>query len=174
MNKEQKIQDVTRWTEHFEKAKAMVFAEYRGLKVKEITELRQKLRAANSTMKVVKNRLVKRVLTERGLADLTKFFTNPTAIAMSELDPISPVKVLVEFAKTNAMLAIKAGYMDGAMLTKAQIEQLATLPSKEVLLSRALASMNAPATNLVGVLIALPRQLVNVVDAIRKKKESTN
>ncbi len=152
----------------------MIFAEYRGLKVSQMTDLRHKLRAADSSMKVVKNRLVKRVLAERGMTELSAFLVNPTAIAMSDADPVAPAKVLVEFAKTNTALLIKAGFMDGAMLTRAQIEQLATLPSKEVLLSRALASMNAPATNFAGVLAAVPRALVTVIDALKKTKETTN
>lgn len=171
MEREQKVQEVHNISERFEKAKAMVFANYRGLKVAEMTELRTKLRENGVMMKVVKNRLVKRVLKERGLDELAQFFTDPMAIASADADPVAPAKILVEFAKTHAALSLKAGFMDGELLTKAQIEQLAILPSKDELLARALASMNAPASNFVGVLAALPRQVVTVIDAIRKKKE---
>ncbi len=174
MNKEQKTLEVSRIAERFEKAKAMIFADYRGLKVSEMTELRAKLRENGASMRVVKNRLVKRVLKERGLENLNEFFTGPTAIASAEEDPVAPAKILAEFAKVHGALNLKAGLMDGDVLTKAQIEHLATLPSKDVLLARVLATMNAPATNMVGVLAAIPRQLVTVIDAIRKKKESTN
>lgn len=171
MDKQTKRQEVANITDRFEKAKALIFADYRGLKVAEMTDLRAKLREGESTMKVVKNRLVKRVLKERGLDDLSEFFTNPTAIASTEADPAAPAKILVEFAKKCEALQIKAGFMDGALLTKAQIEYLATLPSKDELLAKALSSMNAPATNFAMVLAAIPRQLVSVIDAIRKQKE---
>lgn len=174
MNREQKLAEVTSINDRFENAKAMIFADYRGLKVSEMTELRAKLRESGATMKVVKNRLVKRVLKDRGLENMDEFFTDPTALASAEVDPVAPAKVLVEFAKAHQALSLKAGFMDGEVLTKAQIEYLATLPSKEVLLAKALASMNAPASNMVGVLAALPRQLVTAIDAIGKKKEQTN
>ena len=174
MERAQKIKEVAGLQERFEKAKAMIFAEYRGLRVGQMTDLRHKLRATGSSIKVVKNRLVKRVLADRGMNELSAFFVNPTAIATNDTDPVAPAKILVEFARANAALLIKAGFMDGAMLTRAQIEMLAMLPSKDVLLARALASMNAPATNFVGVLAAVPRALVTVIDALRKKKESNN
>lgn len=174
VNREQKASEVSFLAERFEKAKAMIFADYCGLKVSEMTELRAKLRENGASMKVVKNRLVKRVLKERGLEQLNEFFTGPTAIASAEHDPMVPAKVMAEFAKTHAALNLKAGFMDGGVLTRVQIEYLATLPSKDVLLSRVLATMNAPATNLVYVLAAIPRQLACVIDAIRKKKEQTN
>lgn len=173
MDKQTKIQEVSTINDRFEKAKALIFADYRGLKVAEMTDLRAKLREGESSMKVVKNRLVKLVLKKRGLEDLNEFFTDPTAIASTEADPAAPAKILVEFAKKYGALQIKAGFMDGELLTKAQIEYLATLPSKDELLAKALSSMNAPATNFAMVLAAIPRQLVTVIDAIRKQKEES-
>lgn len=174
MNKEQKALEVQSLNERFEKAKAMIFADYRGLNVSEVNELRSKLRENGASMKVVKNRLVKRVLKDRGLDNLSEFFVNPTALASTEADPVAPAKILVEFSKAHEALNIKAGFMDGQMLDLAKIQYLATLPSKEELLAKALSSMNAPASNLVGVLAAVPRQLVTVINAIKEKKESTN
>lgn len=173
MNRDQKAAEVAHINDRFEKAKSLIFADYRGLKVSEMSELRNKLRESGSSMKVHKNRLIKRVLKERGLEGLDEFFTDPMAVASAEADPVAPAKILVEFAKAHKALTLKAGLMDGDILTKAQIEQLATLPSKDELLAKALASMNAPASNMVGVLAALPRQLVTVIDAIAKTKEST-
>lgn len=174
MERQQKIAEVANITERFEKAKAMIFADYRGLDVSEITELRAKLRESGASMKVVKNRLVKRVIKERGLEGLDGYFVNPTAIASTESDPVAPAKILVEFAKAHKALTLKAGFMDGEVLDKARIEYLATLPSKDELLAKALSSISAPATNLVGVLAALPRQLVTVLNAIKEKKEKAN
>lgn len=171
MRKDEKVMEVKNLSERFEKAKALIFTAYRGLKVSEITELRMKLRKSSSSLKVVKNRLVKRALKEKGMAGLDQHFTEPTAIAASDVDPISPAKILVEFAKTHDKLILKGGFMDGNPLTAKDIETLARMPSREVLLSRALASMQAPATNLACVLSAIPRGLVYAINAIAKTKQ---
>lgn len=171
MNKEQKSKEITTLTSKIEKAKALIFADYRGLKVSAITDLRMKLGKNQSKLKVVKNRLMKRALKDRGLDMLAPFFVDPTAVASSDADPVAPAKILVEFAKTNDKLKIKGGFVDGSPVTIAQIEALAKLPSKEVMLSRVLASMQAPATNLACLLKALPRNLVYALDAIKEKKQ---
>ncbi len=170
MNRQEKEQEIVRLGDRFKKAKAIIFAGYRGLKVAEITELRHKLRKSASAMKVVKNRLVKRVLEKEGLKDLEKYFHEPTAVATSESDPAAVAKVLVEFAKDHGALKLKGGYLDGKIMDVKNIDALAKLPSREVLLSRAMASMLAPATNLACVLNALPQKLARVINAIKEKK----
>ena len=170
MNRQEKEQEVVKISDRFKKAKALIFAGYRGLKVAEMTELRMKLKKSASVMKVVKNRLVKRVLEQEGMKDLEKYFVEPTALATSESDPAAVAKVLVEFAKDHEKLKIRGGYLDGKFLDFKSIDVLAKLPSREVLLSRAMASMNAPATNLVCVLSALPQKLARAINAIKEKK----
>jgi len=170
MNRQEKELEVGRLSERFKKAKAIIFAGYRGLKVAEMTDLRMKLRKSASLMKVVKNRLVKRVLEQEGLKDLGKYFHEPIAIASSESDPVAVAKVLVEFAKDHGALKLKAGYLEGKILSQAQIESLARLPSREVLLSRVMASMLSPATNLACVLVAIPQKIVRAINAIKEKK----
>lgn len=170
MRKDEKVLEVKNLSERFEKAKALIFTAFRGLKVSEITELRRKLRQNQSTLKVVKNRLVKRILKERGLEGLSGHFTDPTAIASSDADPVSPAKILVEFAKGHDKLVLKGGLMGTSLLSASDVETLARIPSREVLLSRALASMNAPATNFACALAAIPRKLVCAINAIREKK----
>jgi len=170
MNRTEKEQEVVKLSDRFKKAKAIIFAGYRGLKVSEITELRSKLKKSASVMKVVKNRLVKRVLNQEGMKDLEKYFHEPIAIATSESDPAAVAKVLVEFAKDHERLKLKGGYLDGKMLDIKMIDTLAKLPSREVLLSRAMASMLSPATNLACVLNALPQKLVRAINAIKEKK----
>lgn len=171
MNKEQKVQEVKNLSDRIEKAKALIFTGYRGLKVHEMTELRAKLRKGGSSLKVVKNRLMKRVLKERGLDALSGYFREPTALASSDADPVNPAKILVEFAKGHGKLMLKGGYLDGSVLSAAEIEALARLPSREVLIARALMSMNAPATNLVGVLAAVLRKLLYALNAIKATKQ---
>lgn len=171
MNRTEKQQQVDYIAEKFEKSKSIIFANYRGLNVSEITELRTKLTQADSTMKVVKNRLAKRAAQQVNIQGLDDYLKGPTAMASSEIDPIIPAKILVDFAKDHEVLEIKAGYMDGKVMDLATINRLARLPSREVLLSRALASMNAPITNFTLALAAIPRQLVTVINAIKDKKE---
>ncbi len=172
MNKDEKTQEVKKLAERIEKAKVLIFADYRGLKVSEMTELRANLRKDETWFKVVKNRLVKRALKESGLEALEKYFMGPTALASSEVDPVNPAKALVGFSKGHDKLEVKGGFLDGKDLSPADIQSLARMPSREVLLARALASMNAPATNLAGVLAAVPRKLLYALNAIKETKQA--
>lgn len=172
MNKQEKAREVENLTERLKKAQVMIFADYRGLKVSEVTELRSKLREGETQFKVVKNRLFKRVLKDSGLEVLDKYFTGPTALATSEIDPITPAKALVEFAKTHGHLELKGGYLDGKDLTPADITALSKMPSREELLARALGSLNAPATHMAGVLVAVPRKLLYALNAIKDTKQA--
>lgn len=172
MDKTQKQQQVDYIADKFRKSKSIIFADYRGLNVAAITELRGKLSKENSVLKVIKNRLAKRAAKAASVDGLDKYFTGPTVMAASEADPVMPAKIMVDFAKDHEVLEIKAGYMDGGVLDIATIRRLAALPSRDVLLSRVLASMNAPATNLTMALAAIPRKLVNVINAIKEKKGS--
>jgi len=171
VKKERKVEEVKTLTERLEKAKALIFTEYRGLKVSEMNELRTKLRSENSWFKVVKNRLMKKALKEQGLDSLLADFTGPTAVASSDADPIGPAKVIVNFAKGHEKLVIKGGFMEGARLGADEIDRLAKMPSREELLAKALGSMSAPARNLVGVLAAIPRKLVYAINAIKDTKQ---
>lgn|SRR3989338_429589 len=170
MERAQKPKEVEALKQRFTAAKALIFAENKGLKVSEITELRKKLKSAQSNIKVVKNRLVKRALKEAGIEGLDGFFEGPVAVASSEVDPVSPAKVLVQFIKDHEQLAIKGGWLAGEILTTEKIKALAALPSKEELYAKLMGCLLNPARNLVGVLAAMPRQLVTVIDAVRKTK----
>lgn len=172
MNRTEKSNEVSKLKQRFENAKAMFFADYRGLTVAEVTELRQKLYAQQSAMKVVKNRLAKLAFKDLKVEGMDPFLKGPTAIASSDADGVVPAKILVEFAKTHEKLQLRAGYMDGIVLDVKSIIALAKLPSREVLLSKMLGSMQAPATNLVNVLAAVPRGLVTALAAIRDSKNA--
>jgi len=172
VNKEEKKQEIQNLADRVKKAQVMIFADYRGLKVSEVTELRAKLRDDDSTFKVVKNRLFKRVLKDQGLDELDKYFTGPTALATSEVDPIAPTKALVDFAKTHDKLELKGGFLDGKDLTPADILALARMPSRDELLAKMLGSISSPATNMVGVLAAVPRKLLYALNAIKDTKQA--
>jgi large subunit ribosomal protein L10 len=172
VNKEEKAREIEGLAERVKKAQVMIFADYRGLKVSEVTELRSKLREGETAFKVVKNRLFKRVLKNEGLDVLEKYFTGPTALATSEVDPVTPAKALVDFAKVHGHLELKRGYLEGKDLTPADVDALARMPSRDELLARALRSINAPATNMAGVLAAVPRKLLYALNAIKDTKQA--
>lgn len=170
MNRTEKQEAVKTFSEKVKKAKAFVLADYLGLTVSQMTNLRRKLHEQKSSIRVVKNRLFKRALKDLSIEGLDAYLKGPVAMAYSNEDPISPAKILVAFAKENDKLKIKAGFMDKKVLTVQMLNELAQLPSREILLAKLLGTMNAPATNFALVLSAVPRQLVTALNAIKEKK----
>ncbi|MCL2485517.1 MAG: 50S ribosomal protein L10 [Endomicrobia bacterium] len=162
-------QELKNLAEKFKAMKGLILTEYHGLSVEEISELRSKLRPLNCEYTVVKNTLSEIALKEMGV-DTGNNFTGPTALVIQNGDIVSPAKVVVEFAKTHAKLKVKAGFVEGKFVNAAVVEQLSSLPSKEVLIAKMLGSMNSPITGFVNVLAANIRGLVTVLDAISKKQ----
>lgn len=165
--KEQTVQDLK---ERFQKANVTLLADFTGLKVNEMNQLRRELRENSAEMKVLKNTLAKLAIKETELKDLEDHFQGTTAIVTSAGDPVGPAKILVKFAKKLEKPKIKAGFLSGKILEISEIEALSKLPSRDELLAKLLGSMQAPAQNLVNVFAAVPRQLVTVLSAIRDKK----
>lgn len=153
-------------------AKAMVFADYRGLTVEQDTQLRNALRKAGVDYKVVKNTLTRFAANENGLEGLDTYLNGPTAMASSDTDPLAPAKVLSEYAKKYEKLELKVGVVEGKIIDSSGIKALAELPSKEVLIARVLAGLNAPISALVNVLNGNIRGLVVALNAIAEQKES--
>jgi len=149
---EEKKQKVVELEALLKATKTGVLVDYRGLSVADDTELRNKLRAAGVTYSVIKNRLIKFALEGANLAELEPILKGPTALATSADDVVAPAKVLHDFAKENELLEIKGGFMEGKVVDIATIKQLATLPSKEVLLSKLLGSLQSPMYGLANVL----------------------
>lgn len=172
MNRTQKAAEVESLKSQFSSAIVTILADYKGLSVESITDLRGKLRERDASFKVVKNRLAKIAIKDSPIEELNEFFVGTTAIAVSETDPAGPAKVLIDFAKDNEELKIKAGFLDGKSLDSSAIKALAELPSKDELIAKMLGSLQAPATNLVSVLSQIPRQLVTVLSAIKDQKET--
>lgn len=170
MNRTEKQEEVKGLTEKLKKAKAFVLADYCGLTVSQITDLRRKLNTSKSVMKVVKNRLFKRALKELSIEGFDDCLKGPVAVTSTESDPVLATKALVGFAKDHDKLKIKAGYVENKFLSLKMLTELSALPSREVLLAKLLGSLNAPASNLAQVLSAIPRQLVTVMNAIKEKK----
>lgn len=125
-----------------------VVVDYRGLSVAQVTELRKQLRDAGVEFKVYKNSMVRRAADAAELGDLNEVLTGPNAIAFSTEDVVAPAKILNNFAKENEALEIKAGVIEGNIATVEEIKALATLPSREGLLSMLLSVLQAPVRNL--------------------------
>ena len=170
MNRSSKEQVVAELSARLADAKAAFLADFRGLNVEQATELRAKLREAGVDYRVVKNTLLKLASQGTEAECLTGELTGPTAIALALEDPVATAKVLTEFAKANDKFELKSGALGGKLLTDADIKALADLPSREQLLASMLSSMNAPLSNFVGTLAAIPRSLVTVMAAIRDQK----
>ena len=173
MNKNTKQELVVEMHERLTRAKAVFLADFRGMNVGQATTLRNELRAASVEYKVFKNTLFDLAAKGTDIECISSFLTGPTAIAISYDDPASAAKVLNKFAKDpQGKFVLKAAVLRGKLLDVKQIQALADLPSREVLIAKMLGSMQAPATNFVGVLAALPGSLVRVLDAIRVQKEA--
>ena len=154
-------------------AKSIVLVDFHGLNVAQDTDLRRKMRAAGVNYSVHKNTLIGIAAKELGIEGLEPFLSQNTAIAVSKEDAVAPAKVAVEFAKKHEALKIKTGLLDNKLMSKEEIQALAALPSKEVLLAKMLGSLNAPISGLVNVLQGTIRNAVYVLEAVRKQKEET-
>jgi len=173
MNRAEKATEIENLKTRFVNAQLTILADYKGLSVSEMTDLRRQLRENEAVIKVVKNRLAKLALKDTPASEVfAKHLVGTTAVATSDTDPAGSAKVLTKFAKDNDKLKIKVGYLDGKELDEQALKALASLPSKEELIGQLLGSMNAPASNLVSVLAQIPRQLVTVLAAVRDQKES--
>lgn len=144
---EQKQQVVAEVTEKMRESACTVVADYRGLNVAQVTELRRRLREANVEFSVIKNTLLRRATEQAELTDLDQHLLGPTAVAFSKEDPVAPAKILNEFAKKNEHLKVKGGIVEGKVVDAAQLKALADLPSREGLLSMLLSVLQAPVRN---------------------------
>jgi len=153
------------------RAQVAILTDYKGLNVAAINDLRRKLREENIEFQVVKNTLLLRAAEGTDTALMKDQFTGPSAIALSYEDPVAPAKVLTQFAKDNKALEIKAGVMSGKFLDFTDLKALAELPSREVLLGQLVGVLNNVPTSFVRVLAEVPRQMLNVLNAIKDQKE---
>ncbi len=170
LNKKREV--INELSNKMKSAKAMVFADYRGLTVEQDTDLRAALRKAGVEYKVIKNTLARFAAKENELDELDSFFNGPTAMASSETDPVAPAKILSEYAKKYNKLELKVGVVEGKIIDTNGIKALAELPSREVLIAKVLGGFNAPISGLVNVLNGNIRGLVVALNAIAEQKQS--
>jgi large subunit ribosomal protein L10 len=170
MATEEKVREVEEFAGILQDAQGVVLADFTGLSVASVMALRRRCRESGVHYKVVKNTLAKRALTGTGMEDLGKLLAGPNAWAVHPSDQVAAAKVIAEFAKDHEALKIRGGYMEGRVLTVKEIQALAKLPSREVLLSQVVRGMQGPLTGFAGVLTAVLRSFANVVDAYAKKR----
>ncbi|HHX50937.1 MAG TPA: 50S ribosomal protein L10 [Clostridia bacterium] len=168
--RERKEQVVGEIKQKLDSSSAVILTDYRGLNVSQVTRLRAELRKADVEYKVLKNTLTSLAAHELDLAGLDTFLTGPTAIAFSKEDPVAPAKILTKFAKEFKVLEIKGGLLDGKIIDSASIKALADLPGREELLAQVLRGMLSPLSGLANVLNGPIRNLVYVLEAVRKQK----
>lgn len=168
----EKVAAVEELTALLKKAKSVYLTDFSGLDVPAFTRLRKELRSEDVSYLVVKNRLVKLAVKEAGVEGLDEMLTGPTGLVCSETDPVAPARLLTKFAESSAgKPVIKAGYIDGRVYVNDQLEALAKLPPREVLLSQMVSAIQSPITGLVFTLNGILQKLVGTLHAIAEKKK---
>ncbi len=167
---EEKKKEVKKIEEKLRESSLVIFTDYRGIKVDEITDLRNKLRMPGVDFKVLKNTMTEFALQNTGNPEVIPHIAGPNAVLFSQEDPVNPTKVIYDFIKQYRKLEVKVAILEGQMILPERVKALSELPSREVLLAQVVGTMQAPITSLVYVLNANIGGLVNVLDQIREQK----
>ena len=170
LNLEQKQAVVAEVSEQLAKAQAVILAEYRSVPVKDMTELRRRARGVGVYLRVLKNTLARRAVAETPFKGLTEKMVGPLAYGISS-DPVAVAKVLQEFAKDNEKFVIKAGAMPNVVMSAREVAELAKMPSRQELLTKLVATMQAPIAKFVRTLNEVPGRFVRTLAAVRDQKE---
>lgn len=170
LNLEQKQAVVAEVSGELANAQTVVLAEYSGLQVQDMTELRKKARGSGVYLRVLKNTLVRRAVKDTPFAGLADHMTGPLAYGISS-DAVAAAKLLHEFAKANEKLTIKVGAMPNQVMSAKDVADLAKLPNREQLLATLIATMQAPVTQFVRTLNEVPGKFVRALAAVRDAKE---
>ncbi len=167
---EQKQAVVSEVSAKLANAQAVIVAEYRGIGVENVTQLRARARKSGLYLRVLKNTLARRAVQGTPFAKLADQMTGPLMYGIAQ-DPVAGAKVLAEFAKENELFVIKGGAMQNAVMSAKDIKTLATMPSREELLAKLMGTMQAPVAKLVRTMNEVPGRFVRTVAALHDKKE---
>lgn len=173
MNREEKAKVVEELNGKFDKSTFAVVADYQGLTVPVLQELRHELRRNDAEFRVAKNSLLSRAIKGTGHEGLEEFFAGTSAITFSYGDPVLPAKILTEFSKDHTKLQVRSAMLNGKLLTQEDITALSKLPSKDILLGQMLSVLLAVPTGLVRVLSGVPRAFLYALQGIKGNKEQT-
>ena len=172
MPREKKTQIIDELQQVFSESRVGIFTDYRGLSTAQITELRRTLRNSGIKYRVVKNTMARFALERAGKSELVDFLKGPVAIAFGKDDATVPAKALAEYMRTSKVsLSIKGGFLLDRVLTSGDVETLATLPPREILLGRVLAGMQSPIVALISCLAGPIRGVTGVLQARIKQLE---
>jgi len=170
LNLEQKRAVVAEVSKELAKAQAVILAEYRSVPVKDMTELRKRARGVGVYLRVLKNTLARRAVAETPFKGLTEKMVGPLAYGISA-DPVAVAKVLQEFAKDNEKFVIKGGAMPNMVMSAREVADLAKMPSRRELLTKLVATMQAPIAKFVRTLNEVPGKFARTLAAVRDQKE---
>ncbi|MGA2260942.1 MAG: 50S ribosomal protein L10 [Acidobacteriota bacterium] len=168
MNREEKLHVVESLSEQFRTIKSLFLIDYKGLKVVDATELRRKIREFDGTYVVVKNTLALRAAKANGLEHIGSHLEGTTAVAYHRRDVVGMAKLLTDISKTNPNFRFKAALIEGKIVPASEIQKIASLPSREVLLSKLVFLLKAPLQRLAGALKAPARDLAFVLKQVQK------
>ncbi|HEX3721335.1 MAG TPA: 50S ribosomal protein L10 [Nitrolancea sp.] len=168
-----KVHEVEQLTELLRGAQLTILTDYRGLKVSDLQTLRAQLRPHDAGIRVVKNKLAAIAADSVGLGNIRDSLVGPTALVTATSDPVAPSKVISDYARTSRILQVKLGVLDGHVIQAAEIENLANLPPREVLLARVVGGVQAPLAGLVGVLSGTIRSLAYILQARSEQLQGT-
>lgn len=170
LNRQQKAAKIEEVSALVAQAQSIIVAEYRGLDVDSVTRLRKEARSQGVQLRVLKNTLARRAVNDTPFSGLADKMVGPLVYGFSS-DPVSAAKVLSNFAKSNDKLVVKAGAMPNVVMDDAGVKALATLPSREELLAKLMATMQAPIGQFVRTLNEVPARFVRTLAAVRDAKE---
>ncbi|RMH63426.1 MAG: 50S ribosomal protein L10 [Calditrichaeota bacterium] len=171
MPTEQKIKIVEEYTQKFKEAKAVYIADYSGIDVATVTEVRNKFRAQNVEYKVLKNRLAKRSFNEAGITELDDHLKGVNAYIIGYDDPVAPAKIFEEFNKGKEILRLHAVLFEGKVFGGEEAKEIAKLPTRDALIGQFVGMINSPMTKLAATLQAPMQKLAGVLLALKDNKE---
>ena len=164
-----KVERVAELKERIDRSDALLLTEYRGLTVSEITELRRSLAEGGTKFAVVKNTLIRRAVNDAGVAELEPMLEGPSAVAFVEGDPVAAAKSVVDAAKKFPTLVLKGGFMDGKLLSAADAKALASLESREVMLSKIAGLMKSEMSKAAAMFVGAQSKFLGVLEAYKDK-----
>ncbi len=173
MNRTEKEQTISNLQKQIDRYRGAVLTNFRGLKVEQISQIRQRLRDEKVSFHVVKNTLMKRAAKGTDLEKISSYFQGPTAMAISYGNPVSLIKIILDFVKTQPALEIKVGLIEGAVVAPGEMKNLASLPSREVLFAQILGGIERPAAQIGGAIQSLFQQVLGVLKARADQLESS-